>query len=164
MTTATVRDAEVGDAEAIMALYNHEVLTGTATFDLETRSLDAQIEWIEEHQRANPAVVAELDSVVVGFASLSPFKTRAAYRTTVENSIYVAELAQGRGIGRLLLSAIVERARMAGFHTIIARIGGDNPASMALHESLGYTVVGIERQVGRKFGRWLDCTEMQLML
>lgn len=164
MTTATVRDAEVRDAAAIMAMYNHEVLTGTATFDLETRSLDAQVAWIEQHQRGTPAIVAELEETVVGFASLSPYKTRAAYRTTVENSIYVAESAQGAGVGRLLLATIIDRARMAGFHTVIARIGGDNPASRALHASLGYELVGVEREVGRKFGRWVDCTEMQLML
>ena len=109
-------------------------------------------------------VVAERDGEVLGFASLSAFRERAAYRTTVENSIYVRRDAHGQGVGRLLLTELVERARRHGYHSIIARIAGANPASIALHERLGYELVGVEREVGRKFGRWLDVTEMQLML
>ena len=103
MTTPTIRDATEHDAAALLAIYNHEVQTGTATLDLETRSLEGQVQWLRARQGANPVVVGERDGEVVGFASLSPFKDRAAYRTTVENSIYVAADAQGQGVGRLLL-------------------------------------------------------------
>ncbi|MEM7096588.1 MAG: N-acetyltransferase family protein [Actinomycetota bacterium] len=159
-----MRDATEADAEALLAIYNHEVTTGVATLDLEPRTLAGQIEWIRRHQGANPVVVAEIDDDVVGFASLTQYKERAAYRTTVENSIYVAPGMQGRGIGNALLGEIVDRARLHGFHSVIARIAGDNQASIALHTRHGYELVGVEREVGRKFGRWLDVTELQLLL
>ena len=164
MTEVTIRDATEADAEALLAIYNREVLTGTATLDLEPRTLDGQIEWIRRHQGANPVVVAVDDDEVVGFASLSQFKERAAYRTTVENSIYVAPGQQGKGIGNLLMTEILERARSHGFHSVIARIAGDNPGSIAVHMRHGYELVGVEREVGRKFGHWLDVTELQLLL
>ena len=164
MTTPTIRDATEHDAAALLAIYNHEVQTGTATLDLEPRTLEGQLAWMRSHQGANPVVVAEFGGEVVGFASLTPFKERAAYRTTVENSIYVAPGAQGRGIGNLLLGEIIDRARLHGFHSVIARIAGDNPGSIGLHRRHGYEVVGVEREVGRKFGRWLDVTELQLLL
>jgi phosphinothricin acetyltransferase len=164
MTDVTIRDATEADAEVLLAIYNHEVMTGTATLDLEPRTLDGQIEWIRRHQGANPVVVAVTHDQVVGFASLSPFKERAAYRTTVENSIYVAPGNQGRGIGNLLMIEILDRARSHGFHSVIARIAGDNPGSIAVHMRHGYVLVGVEREVGRKFGQWLDVTELQLLL
>ncbi len=164
MTQPIIRDATEADAQALLAIYNHEVMTGTATLDLEPRTLEGQIEWIRRHQGATPVVVAVIDDEVVGFASLSQFKERAAYRTTVENSIYVAEGQQGKGIGNLLMTEILERARSHGFHSVIARIAGDNPGSVAVHMRHGYELVGVERQVGRKFGQWLDVTELQLLL
>ncbi len=164
MTEPTIRDATEADAGSLLAIYNHEVLTGTATLDLEPRTLEGQIEWIRRHQGANPVVVAVVEDQVVGFASLSPFKERAAYRTTVENSIYVAAGAQGQGIGNLLMTEILARARSHGFHSVIARIAGDNPGSIAVHLRHGYELVGVEREVGRKFGQWLDVTELQLLL
>ena len=160
----TIRDATEADAEALLAIYNHEVQTGTATLDLEPRTLEGQLDWIRHHQGANPVVVAVLDDEVVGFASLSQFKERAAYRTTVETSIYVAPGAQGHGLGNLLMTEILDRARAHGFHSVIARIAGDNPGSIALHTRHGYELVGVEREVGRKFGQWLDVTELQLLL
>ena len=164
MTQPTIRDATEADAQALLAIYNHEVMTGTATLDLEPRTLEGQIEWIRRHQGATPVVVAVIDDEVVGFASLSQFKERAAYRTTVENSIYVAPGQQGNGIGNLLMTEILDRARSHGFHSVIARIAGDNPGSIAVHMRHGYELVGVEREVGRKFGQWLDVTELQLLL
>ena len=101
---------------------------------------------------------------VVGFASLSPYKERAAYRTTVEDSVYVHGDYTGRGIGRLLLDGLVGIARDSGFHSVIARIEAGGVASRALHSSCGFDLVGVERQVGRKFGRWLDVAVMQIVL
>ena len=101
---------------------------------------------------------------VVGFASLSPYKERAAYRTTVEDSVYVHRSHTGRGIGRLLLSGLVDIARDSGFHSVIARIEAGGAASLALHAACGFELVGVERQVGRKFGRWLDVAVMQIVL
>lgn len=159
-----VRDAVAADAADLMRIYNREVLETTATLDAEPRTLEQQTRWLAERSGGHVVVVVEIDGTVVGFASLSPFKERAAYRPTVENSVYVDSSHVRRGLGRLLMSELIERARMHGFHSIIARIAAGNPASIALHESFGYKIVGVEREVGRKFGRWLDVTEMQLML
>lgn len=160
-----LRDATEADALALMAMYNEQVLTGTATLDLEPRTIDTQLEWMRQHQGANPVVVAEDEGGrILGFASLSQFKERAAYRTTVENSIYVHPDAQGQGVGRFLMAGLLDRARSHGFHSVIARIAGDNPGSIALHMRFGYELVGVEREVGRKFGKWLDVTELQLLL
>ena len=101
---------------------------------------------------------------MIGFASLSPYKERAAYRTTVENSVYVHRDQGGQGIGKLLMGHLVDTARESGFHSIIARIEAGGEASRALHEACGFELVGIEREVGRKFKRWLDVAIMQRML
>lgn len=162
--TIAIRDATPDDAHALLRIYNREVLETTATLDAEPRSLEDQVRWLDERSGGHAVVVAQVDETVAGFASLSSFKTRAAYRPTVENSVYVDPAFQRRGLGRLLMQEIIERARIHGFHSVIARIAEGNPASIALHEAFGYRVVGVEREVGRKFGRWLDVTEMQLML
>lgn len=159
-----VRDAVESDAPTLLRIYNREVLETTATLDAEPRTLEKQTRWQAERSGGHAVIVVVVDAAVVGFASLSPFKDRAAYRPTVENSIYIDVDHQGKGLGRVLLAELIDRARMFGFHSVIARIAQGNPASLALHESFGYRVVGVEREVGRKFGRWLDVTELQLML
>jgi phosphinothricin acetyltransferase len=169
MADATIRLATADDAEPIMAIYNREVTGGTATFDLVPRSLADQRAWLAARSGAFSAIVAiEGDDVVglhvVGFASLSPYKERAAYSTTVEDSVYVHRDHTGRGIGRLLLGRLVDIARESGFHSVIARIEAGGAASRALHATCGFDLVGVERQVGRKFGRWLDVVVMQLVL
>jgi L-amino acid N-acyltransferase YncA len=127
---------EHADAEAIRRIYNAEVLESTVTFDLVPRSLDEQLAWIDEHSGGHPAIVAVDDAdVVVGFASLSPYRPRPAYAPTVEDSVYV------------------ERERRGG-----------HDASIALHRTCGFEEVGREREVGRKLGRWLDVVLMQRML
>ena len=100
----------------------------------------------------------------MGFASLSPYKERAAYRTTVENSVYVSREHAGMGIGSTLMRHLIDVARESGFHSVVARIEASSAASRALHESVGFDLVGVEREVGRKFNRWLDVAIMQLML
>jgi phosphinothricin acetyltransferase len=119
---------------------------------------------LEARSGAFSAVVAVDVAGVVGFASLSPYKERAAYRTTVEDSVYVARHRGGEGIGRLLMTHVVEVARASGFHAVMARIEAGGLASRALHAACGFELVGIERQVGRKFNRWLDVAVMQLLL
>jgi phosphinothricin acetyltransferase len=101
---------------------------------------------------------------VVGFGSLSPFRSRPAYATTVENSVYVLPHHHRSGIGRTLLDELVRLAQTHGFHSVVARITGDNDASIALHVACGFEIVGTEREVGRKFGHWLDVVEMQRLL
>lgn len=159
-----LRLATVADAPAIRAIYNLEVETTTATFDLVARTLDEQRAWVTARSGAFSAIVAHASDEVVGFAALSPYKERAAYRTTVEESVYVRRDRHGRGVGRLLLGRVLEVAAASGFHTVIARIEAGGEASRALHERCGFVLVGVEREVGRKFGRWLDVAVMQCLL
>ena len=159
-----VRLARVSDAVAIRAIYNAEVAGSTVTFDIEPRTLAQQRRWVEQHQGAHPAVVAVDDGVVAGFGSLSVFRDRAAYSGTVEDSVYVGEGWRGRGVGRLLLEELLSVAKKQGFHSVIARIADDNAVSIALHRRCGFELVGVEKEVGRKFNRWIDVAVMQLLL
>jgi phosphinothricin acetyltransferase len=160
-----LRAATADDAAAIMDIYNHEVLTSTATFDLVPRSLDEQRRWITDRSGAHAVVVAEApDGAIAGFGALSAYRERAGYATTVEDSVYLAEAWRGRGVGALLLTELVRVARTHGFHAMMAKIVGGHEASIALHRSVGFEVVGQEREVGRKFGQWLDVVLMELLL
>ncbi len=160
-----MRSAERRDAEAIRAIYNLEVAESTVTFDLVPRTLDAQVEWIDEHSGGHPAVVAlDGEERVVGFGSLSPYRDRPAYQPTVEDSVYVLREARGAGIGRVLLDELVRLGVAHGFHSMIGRIVGGHEVSIALHRACGFEIVGTEREVGRKLGQWLDVVLMQRML
>jgi phosphinothricin acetyltransferase len=163
-TEVAIRLAERRDAAGIRGIYNHYVTQTTMLFDLVPRTLEEQVQWIDEHSGGHPALVAEAGAEIVGFGSLSRFRDRPAYATTVEDSVYLLDGYQGRGIGRLLLTDLVGRAGSHGFHSVIARITGNNEASIRLHAACGFETVGTEREVGRKFGHWLDVVEMQRML
>ena len=159
-----IRLATVADAEAIRRIYNHEVEHTTHTFDLVPRTLEDQQAWLRDREGALGVVVAEVGGEVAGFASLSEYRPRAAYRTSVESSVYVDQSARGRGLGQRLMQELVVVAEARGFHTMIARIAGGHEASIRLHQAAGFTTVGTEREVGRKFGGWLDVVVMQRML
>jgi phosphinothricin acetyltransferase len=159
-----IRTARPEDAEAIRSIYNVEVAGSTVTFDLVERSVAEHDEWMKRHSGVYALLVAVDDVDVVGFGSLSPYRPRPAYSTTVEDSVYVASAHRGKGVGKALLTELVARARMHGFHTVIAHIVGDHDASIALHLSCGFELIGTEHEVGRKFGRWLDVAIMQLLL
>ncbi|MDQ3146961.1 MAG: N-acetyltransferase family protein [Actinomycetota bacterium] len=159
-----VRPAQVEHAEAIRAIYNLEVTTSTMTFDLVPRSLAEQRAWLVERTGARAAVVAVEGEEVLGFGALSPYRDRPAYSTTVEDSVYVRRDQRGQGVGRALLTELVTVARESGFHGMVARIVDGHQASLALHASLGFDVVGTELEVGRKFNRWLDVVVMQRLL
>lgn len=159
-----LRAVTASDAEAIRRIYNREVLSSTVTFDLVERSPLEQATWIEEHQGVYPAIVAVDEGSVIGFASLSPYRSRPAYSTTAEDSVYVDARYRGQGVGFALLAETVSLAKAHGFHAVMARIVGHHEASIALHRRCGFALVGIEREVGRKFGRWLDVALMQLLV
>jgi L-amino acid N-acyltransferase len=159
-----VRLARLEDAEALLEIYNLEVQTSTVTFDILPRSLGEQRAWLTERSGAHAVIVAERAGKVLGFASLSPWRSRPAYATSVEDSVYVHRDHQGAGVGRLLLSELIDVGRAHGFHAMFARIVGGHESSVRLHESLGFEVIGTEREVGRKFGRWLDVVLMELLL
>jgi phosphinothricin acetyltransferase len=159
-----LRLATLDDAEAIRQIYNLEVSTSTVTFDLVPRSLEEQRAWQAERSGARAVIVAVEDSALVGFGSLSPWRDRPAYATTVEDSVYVHRAHRGAGVGRALLTELVATATAHGFHACMARIVGGHDASIALHAACGFEVVGTEREVGRKLGQWLDVVVMERLL
>jgi L-amino acid N-acyltransferase YncA len=157
-----IRDAIVMDATDIAAIYAHHVLHGTASFETEPPTVDFWTRKISEiDARDWPFVVADRDSEILGYAYATQFRDRAAYAHTCENSVYVRADAVGQGIGVALMTALVERAKAAGFREIIAVVGGGEPASVALHTKCGFRHAGRMEKVGRKFGRLLDTVYMQ---
>ncbi|MEM8903101.1 MAG: N-acetyltransferase family protein [Actinomycetota bacterium] len=161
MADLRIRLARPEDAAAVAEIYNTEVLQSTVTFDLEPRSVAQQRAWLDERSGSYAVLVGEDADGLAGFASLSPYRDRPAYRTTVENSIYVARTHRGRGVGRALLAELLVVAEDRGFHAVMARIVDGHEASIALHAGVGFEHVGVEREIGRKFGRWLDVVVMQ---
>jgi len=159
-----IRIAQIGDAESIREIYNNEVTSGTATFDLTPRTLEEQRKWLTERSGAHVVVVAEFEGQVIGFGSLSRYQKRPAYSTTVEDSVYVSPDNQGQGIGLSILEALIAKASEHGFHTVIARISGESKGSIKTHAKAGFEEVGREKETGRKFGRWLDVVVMQRLV
>ena len=161
---AFIRSVEIAqaDAEAIADIYARHVMTGTASYDVEPPSVDETLGKIRRVTMAGwPFLVAEAGGRLAGYAYATQFRDRAAYRFTCEDSIYVHPDMARRGIGRALLEALIERAGAYGFGTMIAVIGGAEPASIFLHETCGFAEVGRLKAVGFKFGRWLDSVYMQ---
>jgi len=158
-----IRNAEPSDVPAIVEIYNESVVSSTASFDTVPRTVEYYTAWFSAHDARHPVIVAEEDGAVAGWAALSAYSDRAAYDGTAEVSLYVRRPCWNRGIGRRLFSTIVDRGRDAGLHTVISRIAGGNDVSVALHTSLGFTTVGVMREVGNKFGRLLDVVIMQLI-
>jgi L-amino acid N-acyltransferase YncA len=160
-----IRPATQADLPAINAIYNPYVLTSTCTFQEEPDTLGDRETWFAAHGERHPVIVVEeKDGVVVGWASLSPFRSRAAYRFAVESSVYIESGRHGQGIGKALMADLIGRARTLGHHTIVAGVSDDQCASIGLHESLGFERVAHFKEVGFKFGRWLDVAFLQLML
>lgn len=159
-----LREATLADLPAIREIYNHYVLTDTATWDLEPLSEGDMQAWFAERQAPYCALVAEVDGEVVAWCCLSRYRPRPGYRFTAEDTLYLRQDWRGRGIGRFMLGELIERGKLAGFHVIIARISGDNEVSIRLHEDFGFVQAGREREVGFKFQRWLDVVTMQRML
>lgn len=166
MGPPVLRLARLDDAEAIRQIYNAEVTTSTVTFDIMPRSLDEQRRYLSARSGAHAVIVATdgEGGVVLGFGALSPWRDKPAYATSVEDSVYVHPGHHGHGIGRTILDELVKVATAHGFHAVFARIVDGHEASIRLHRSVGFEVVGTEREVGRKFGRWLDVVVMELLL
>jgi len=159
-----IRRAALSDAGAIAEIYNEAILTTTATFDLEPKPVEEREQWLKARSGRFPVIVGEVDRVVVGFASLSPWSDRAAYDGTAETALYVHSRHRGRGIGRRLKAEIIAEARRQAFHTLIARVTEDSAASVHLNLEAGFVIIGTMREVGRKFDRLLDVHIMQKML
>lgn len=175
-----IRDAEPGDVDGITVIYNHAVEHTTAIWNDQLVDADNRREWLTGRQAAGfPVLVAVEDFAVeddvadsaddpaahvLGYATYGPYRPHDGYRHTVEHSVYVREGQQGRGIGSLLMDALIARARENRVHVIVAGIDAANTGSIRLHERLGFSRVGLLTEVGTKFGSWLDLAFLQLTL
>jgi phosphinothricin acetyltransferase len=160
-----IRPYKTEDTQAILAIINHTILHSTALYDYAIRSYEQQKNILEDKiNKKFPVIVAELDGNVVGFGMYSEFRFREAYKFTVEHSVYVNENFHGKGIGKLLLQELIVLARKQKLHTMIAVIDSENQGSVEFHEKFGFKTVGIIKESGYKFDRWLHSVFMQLIL
>ncbi|MGQ9778760.1 MAG: GNAT family N-acetyltransferase [Bacillota bacterium] len=160
----SIRPATLGDLPTIEEIYNEAGIATTASFDLAPRSAEKARAWFGAHGPAHPIFVAELDGRVIGWASLSPYSPKAAYRYTVEDSVYVHRDFHRQGVGSALLAAVVKAAAELGYRAVVAKIVAGNEASLALHRKAGFVSVGRLVGVGYKFDRWLDVDLLELLL
>jgi L-amino acid N-acyltransferase YncA len=160
----SIRPARGSDLEAINEIYNHYVIHSTCTFQTAPETMKARESWFAAHGVDHPIFVAEYGGKMAGWASLSRFHPRAAYRYTVEDSVYVHPDLLGMGIGTLLLMKLIEAAERPGHHSIVALIAADQAGSLRVHEKLGFTVAGTLKQAGMKFNKWVDVIYMQRMV
>ena len=160
-----IRSARESDIPALSEIYNHVILNTTAVYQYEAQTLEMRRAWYEAKMKDGyPVFVAEEDGKVVGFSSYGPFRAWAAYKYTVENSVYVANGQRGKGIGRMLMQPVIDSARSRGLHAIVSGIDASNDASVRLHEQFGFREVAHFKEVGFKFGRWLDLKFLELVL
>ena len=160
-----IRPYKTEDTQAILAIINHNILHSTSLYDYTVRSYEQQKNILEEKINKNfPVIVAELYGNVVGFGMYSEFRFREAYKFTVEHSVYVSQDFHGKGIGKLLLLELIDLAKKQKLHTMIAVIDAENQSSVEFHEKFGFKTVGIVKESGYKFDRWLDSVFMQLIL
>lgn len=153
-------------ASAILSIFNDAIANSTALYEYEPRTMDTMRAWFDTKAKGNfPVLGLEDESgALMGFASYGSFRAFAAYKYTVEHSVYVDSRFRGRGVGRRLLGEIIEAAKSQHYHMMIGGIDADNAASIALHRSLGFTHCASIKQAGFKFGRWLDLEFYQLLL
>jgi L-amino acid N-acyltransferase YncA len=161
----TIRNYQKSDAIAILDIINYNILNATALYDYSIRSLAQQESILESKIQAGfPVIVAENNGVVVGFGMYSEFRFREAYKFTVEHSVYVQQNSQGLGIGKLLLTELIQLAKKQGLHTMIGVIDAENQKSIDFHHQFGFKTVGVIKESGFKFNRWLDSVFVQLIL
>lgn len=161
-----IRNATEKDLGQVTDIYANEVINGTASYELDPPGLEEMTSRFEALKlKQFPYLVAELDDQIAGYAYFGPFRPRPAYKWTVENSVYVSPTSQGKGVGKALLSRLIALAEQSGYRQMIAIVGDpENLGSIALHKSCGFETIGIQKSVGWKHGRWLDCVMMQLEL
>ena len=171
----SIRDASTDDVPAILAIYNDVIASSTAIYREDAATLDDRLQWFRSRQaQANPVLVALAagasaeaatdDSGIVGFASYGDFRAWPGYRFSVEHTVHIRADQRGRGVGTRLMHVLIERAIAQGKHVMIGGVDADNEASLRFHERLGFTRAASLRQVGFKFGRWLDLVFVQRML
>lgn len=161
-----IRDAHAGDIEAILAIYNDAVSNTLAIWNERTVDAANRAAWLADRQRAGYPVLVAIDAEgsVAGYASFGDWRPFEGFRHTVEHSVYVRADRRGAGVGKALMVELIARARGLGKHVMVAGIEAGNAGSIALHKQLGFEEVGLMRQVGTKFGAWLDLAFLQLQL
>ncbi len=161
----TIRDATKDDLPQMLDIYNDVILHTTAVYNYDPHTLQMRTEWFEtKQQQGFPVYVAEENEVIVGFSSIGPFRAWQAYKYTVENSVYVKSDCRGKGIGKLLLSPLIEAAKQLRLHAIVAGIDATNEVSLVLHKKFGFVEVAHFKEVGYKFNRWLDLVFLELLI
>ena len=160
-----IRAYQTEDIQAILDIINYNILHSTALYDYNIRNYEQQQAILEDKtNKGFPVLVAELNEELVGFGMYSEFRFREAYKFTVEHSVYVSEKHIGKGIGKVLLSELIQLAKAQGLHTMIGVIDSENQGSIEFHEQFGFKTVGIIKESGYKFDRWLDSVFVQLLL
>lgn len=163
--TIQIRPYTEADVPSILAIINDNILHSTSLYDYEPRSLAKQSELLQDKTAKNfPVIVAEMDGKIAGFGMYGEFRFRDAYRFTVEHSVYVANDFKGKGVGGKLLQSLIELAKKQGLHTMIGVIDAENTESILFHEKYGFKKVGMIKESGFKFNRWLDSVFMQRMV
>ncbi len=161
----SIRPARESDLPEMLGIYNDIILHTTAVYDYNPHTAEMRQAWFESRKKDGyPVFVAEKAGRVVGFSSIGPFRAWAGYRYTVENSVYVAADQRGGGLGRLLMAPLIQAAREKDLHAIVSGIDATNEVSLRLHRSFGFTEVAHFKEVGFKFGKWLDLVFMELVL
>ena len=164
MTRIDIIPAEESHLPAIFSIYNDAILHGTATFDTDTKSNEEITHWWEKHNQKYCVFVAMRGSELLGWASLSQWSDKQAYNDSAELSVYILPSCQGQNIGQMLMKKVLEQGKSEGVHTVISRITQGNDISIHIHKKFGFEMVGVLKEVGRKFGRLLDVTMMQKIL
>ena len=164
MSQHSPRLASVGDAEEINAIYNHYVRTSTATFQIDDETTEERAEELRTRPDNQPMIVLEDKGEIVGWGALSPFRSRCAYRDTIELTVYVRHDCHRNGYGRIIVGDLIDRARSLGYHAVLGVSCTESVGSIALLKSLGFDIAGTLHEVGSKFGRRLDVVYLQLML
>ena len=164
MSEFAIRPATAGDLDAIRAIYNYYVTHSTCTYQIELETAAERAAWFRDRSDLHPVTVAEREGIVIGWAALSPWKSRCGYAWAAEASVYIHHEHHRRGAGKALLIDLIDRAKALGLHTVIGGACSTQTASLALQAALGFEVIGTFREVGRKFDRWLDVTHTQLVL
>lgn len=160
-----IRPYKESDAQTIVDILNYYIQNSTAIYDYDLRTLEQQKTIFEEKlNKRFPIIVATIDNHVVGFGYYSEFRYREAYKFTVEHSLYVVQNEHGKGIGKILLKALIDLAKKQNLHTMVAVVDSENQSIMNLHEQFGFKTVGIIKESGFKFDRWLHSVLLQLML
>jgi phosphinothricin acetyltransferase len=159
-------ECDASYAPEILAIFNHAIANSTALYEYRPRTLDYMATWFEAKRKGEYPVIGAADEGhrLLGFASYGPFRPHPAYKYSVEHSLYVDAAHRGKGVGKRLLGAMIDRARAQGYHNVVGGIDRDNAVSIRLHEQLGFVHCGTVRHAGFKFGRWLDLVFYQLLL